>query len=113
MPGGDGGDPFGGGNYRDPFERLLGSQEAQDWAFSGEFFSDFESSNVRAISYDHADRVLAVEYRDGARWYYSPVTLTQAMELYEAPSKGTYIWDHVRIRGTVHAHQVDAWPGGL
>jgi hypothetical protein len=104
MPGGDGGDPF---------ERPLGSQEAQDWANSGEFFSDFESSNVRAISYDRAGRTLAVEYRDGARWYYSPVSLAEAVGLYEAPSKGVYIWDNIRIRGTVHEHQVDAWPGGL
>jgi hypothetical protein len=108
MPGGDGGDPF-----RDPFERPLGSQEAQDWAFSGEFFSDFESSNVRAISYDHADRVLAVEYDGGRRQYYSPVTLAQAMELYEAPSKGIWLWDNIRVRGTVSGHQVDTWQGGL
>ncbi len=80
---------------------------AEEWAYSGEFWSGFSSSNVRSLAYDHEGEKLTVEYQGGTFWEYR-VTLPMALALYGAPSKGTWIWDHVKVRGTVHGHQVEA-----
>lgn len=80
----------------------------EQWAYSGEWFSGFKSSNVKSFAYDYKRNALAVEYQGQLFWEYSPVSLTKALSLYHAPSKGTWIWDNIKVRGTIHQHRVGA-----
>ena len=79
---------------------------AEAWANSGEWFDGFASSNVRAFQYDGQDERLVIEYKDGSFYAYHPVRFDMAVALYDAPSKGTWVWDHLRVRGTVFGYQV-------
>lgn len=89
--------------------RLLTDAEA--WSESDAWFSGFSSSNVRAIRYELGEQRLHVEYGKAgeppSHYYYEGVAQPTAIALYEAPSKGTFIWDRVRVRGTVTGHQYD------
>lgn len=66
------------------------------------------SSNVATLQYDPEHELLTVGYGNGDRWEYGPVSRGQAEDLALVPSKGTWLWDHVRVRGkgNRHRHQV-------
>jgi hypothetical protein len=66
------------------------------------------SSNVAAAQYFGETRELMVEYLDGAAWIYGDISLAEAEAFARAPSKGTWIWDVVKVRGTVHDHKKPA-----
>ncbi len=72
-----------------------------------------ESTNVYAYSYDVDSWTLYVRFRSGetgaagSLYSYSHVTPAKFLLMYAAPSKGTFIWDHLRIRGTISGHQHD------
>ena len=74
-----------------------------------------KSSNVHSYSYDFAVRVLYVRYLQGKGrhkskgplYAYSSVMPDLFLEMYKAPSKGKWIWDALRIRGTISGHKKD------
>lgn len=73
-----------------------------------------ESSNVHSFRYDYERAALYVRFlgkaRGGGRgplYRYSDVEPELFLSLQRAASKGGWIWDHVRIRGTVSGHQKD------
>lgn len=84
----------------------LTEQETRDF-LNGEL-TFLSSSNVVAAQYHPDIQSLMVEYKEGVAWIYDPVPLSMAIAFINAPSKGTFIWDAVKIRGTVHEHQVNA-----
>jgi hypothetical protein len=73
------------------------------------------SSNVHSYSYDFAVRILYVRYLQGKGQHkvkgplygYSNVMPDLFLEMYKAPSKGKWIWDALRIRGTMSGHKKD------
>lgn len=69
------------------------------------------SSNVSKANYDPDRNLLIITYKSGDVWAYV-VSEEEAVDFYHAPSKGTWIWDHVRVRGegNKHKHQVPAHP---
>lgn len=83
---------------------------AEIWIESGDWFSGFSSSNVRAISYQKEDERLLIEFgekdKPSSFYAYTPVSPLLALALFKAPSKGTWVWDHLRVRGTVFGYQV-------
>jgi hypothetical protein len=57
------------------------------------------SSNVSWHQY-HADRgVLVIGYLNGSMYAYGSVSEAEAVSLLFATSKGTWVWDHIRVRG--------------
>lgn len=71
----------------------------------GERFDRFASSNVEAIQYDITTSQLYVRYQ-GGRWYrYDGVTKTEAQQFWAGYSKGTMVWDILRVRGTKDGHR--------
>lgn len=72
-----------------------------------------DSSNVYAFGYDVDSRTLYVRYRAaprfgggmGSLYAYDGVSMDKFLSLYESPSKGTWMWDNVRIRGTWSGHR--------
>lgn len=88
---------------------------------TGEMVRTPESSNVYAYGYDIETRNLYVRFRapgetdkTGARpnragplYSYAHVPPEIFLRFLQAPSKGVWIWDNVRIRGTLSGHQYD------
>jgi len=87
----------------------------REWLYQGKF-EKVTSSNVYAIAYDLASRALFVQYRfwapgetrtgPGPIYRYEDVAPKLALDAYDAISKGVWIWDKLRIRGSVAGHQV-------
>ncbi len=65
------------------------------------------SSNVAAAQYHNDSGELMIEYLNGDAWLYT-VSRAMAEDFARAPSKGIFVWDRIKIRGTVHEHQVPA-----
>lgn len=57
------------------------------------------SSNVSWIQYDQDWPRLLIGYLNGKAYAYSNVTPAEAAGLLFAPSKGTWLWNNVRVRG--------------
>ena len=74
-----------------------------------------ESSNVYAYSYDLDNWTMHVRFQSpienssgpGPLYAYHTVPPKIFLSMYQAPSKGTFIWDEIRIRGTVSGHHFD------
>ncbi|MEM6798550.1 MAG: KTSC domain-containing protein, partial [Planctomycetota bacterium] len=76
-----------------------------------------ESSNVYGFRYDIDRSTLYVRYLQatasgggktmGPLYGYSNVPPDVFLAMIDAPSKGTFIWDRIRIRGTVSGHRYD------
>jgi hypothetical protein len=72
-----------------------------------------QSSNVYAYWYDYDKRRLYIQFWEtnnksqspGPTYWYESVTTEQFISLYKADSKGTWIWDNIRVRGTVSSHR--------
>ncbi len=68
-----------------------------------------DSSNVAEAAYDADASRLLVRFDSGhGHWY--AVSPSQARDFYEAPSKGTWLWDNVRVRGSKTEHRVPHGP---
>jgi hypothetical protein len=57
------------------------------------------SSNVLWLRYYQDRDVLLIGFRNNSAYAYSGVTAGEAASLLFAPSKGIWIWDHIRVRG--------------
>lgn len=72
---------------------------------------DFTSTNVHWVQYDKEVQRLFIEYRsghktDGRLYAYSPVSETLARAAFESSSKGIFVWDNLRLRGTLLGHRL-------
>ncbi len=81
------------------------------------------SSNVHSYGYDWRRRRLYVRFLgtsqggarigEGALYGYDGVSPKLFLDLLDASSKGTWVWDNLRIRGTISGHQFDYALRGL
>ncbi len=78
-------------------------EEEREFIWYGAFHP-VESSNVYGARYSWQRKVLTVTYLNGATWAYSPISKKQAVEFITGPSKGTFLWDKVRVRGVGNSH---------
>lgn len=89
-------------------------------ALTGAWIETPESSNVFAFSFDIDAHRLYVRFKDrapkgekvrshepGAIYAYYNVPLTLFQSMLDAGSKGGWVWDNLRIRGTVSGHRYD------
>ncbi len=83
------------------------AQEDVDAFLNGEM-QQLLSSNVDKAQYDSERQILYIWYLGGECWAYDPYTEKEAAMFMEAPSKGGFIWDHIKVKGTVHQHQRNA-----
>lgn len=80
----------------------MGRGEAPDMEsfMYGEPYSRFASSNVAVIQFDVTANQLYVQFLNG-RWYrYSQVSKQEAQAMWATASKGVWVWDHLRGRGS-------------
>lgn len=73
-------------------------------------FVPVTSTYCKAVAYDAGERAIGIQYGDGEEWWYSPYSEDEARDFYDSGSKGTWAWDHIRIRGSRHRHQRGAHP---
>ena len=98
------------GSYRrdiEAEEEEVAFGHLQEAGFLGGEWVNVQSSNVAAIRFDKERLILEVRFLDGSSYEYFQVSPEEAESLYVAPSKGKWVWDHLRIRGTKLGHQKD------
>ncbi len=92
----------------------LGSSPFVENFLDGFPLGQFASSNVWAVTYDRTKSHLYVQYMGGkgrkrsgpGRWYqYRQVSVSEAKSIYNAASKGIFIWDNIRKRGSKNGHK--------
>lgn len=101
--------PVGGGMRRFPVSHPI---------VTAEWIRTPESSNVYAFRYVYDTRTLHVAFRQwtptegksrsrGPIYGYYHVGPEVFLGFIDAPSKGAFVWDSLRVRGTVSGHQYD------
>lgn len=63
------------------------------------------STNVEAAQYDHEKNILIITFKEGSQYAYSNVSLQEAVGFAQSASKGGWVWNNLRIRGTKHGHR--------
>lgn len=88
---------------------------------TGEMVPSPQSSNVHSFGYDNNSSYLYVRFKapkapgakgprpqsPGSLYRYAAVMPEKFLRMYQAHSKGTWIWDNIRQRGTVSGHTHD------
>jgi len=77
-----------------------------------------DSSNVHSVGYDLEHHLLYVRYLDpagraGPLYGYHDVRPEEFLDLLDAPSKGTWVWDNLRERGTVAGYRKPYFLAGV
>lgn len=75
------------------------------WLRTGQW-ETVSSTNVVAIGYDAAQQLIRIRYKNGEQWEYGPFNEDMARRLYLTGSKGIWVWDYIKVRGTKDQHQV-------
>jgi hypothetical protein len=92
-------------------QRQLENNPAYRFLYKGDVVTGFSSSNVKAFWYDIEKHLLYIQFKDQSTYEYGArlrgVTTEFALSLFYAKSKGTWVWDNLRIRGTKLGHKVD------
>lgn len=91
-----------------------GTGSGREWKLSAAEVNDFlqsaqtmlvNSSNVAAAQYHWDRKELYVWFKGGTAYAYSDVTMSEALTFATARSKGSWVWDVLRIRGTKYGHR--------
>jgi hypothetical protein len=86
-------------------KRLLSTDEVEGFVYAGEPLV-VASSNVGPLAqYTIDTQQLMLEFLDGSAYLYDDVTPDEAFDFAAAPSKGEWVWNHLRIRGTKNDHR--------
>lgn len=66
-----------------------------------------QSSNVARIGYDPFKNggTLKIIFKDENEYHVWPMSPSEMEDFYDAGSRGSWYWDHVRVRGTKLGHQ--------
>ena len=100
---------------REPAKRDLSAENIAKWQLlSGDVVAGFiydgkvlpvHSTNVTFAQYLHGKEQMIVGFKNGAVYRYSNVSEGEAIEFAQAQSKGLWVWDRLRVRGSRTAHQ--------
>ena len=85
-------------------QEYIPANEVEDFLYN-EGLLFVNSSNVGAVQYFEQDRKLMVEFLGGSAYLYSNVSLEEAKSFANAQSKGAWVWDNLRVRGSKTAHR--------
>lgn len=71
------------------------------------YWLPFHSTNVRAVKYDIDSQKMFIEFKGkGGPYEYDGISKEKAMTFLQAGSKGGWVWDNLRVRGSKTKHQV-------
>lgn len=92
------------GSYEEQLKRgheQVSEDEVRDFLFNEQLFF-VNSSNVSAIQYFPATQQMMIEYRNGSAYMYDQISSDLALKFATVHSKGSAVWDELRVRGTVY-----------
>ena len=81
----------------------LSVEEVDDFVNGGQPLF-VHSSNVVSAQYYPIERKMLIQFKDG-RYMYSNVSEQEALNFAQAQSKGAFVWDTFRVRGSKTAHR--------
>lgn len=84
--------------------RRLTQQQVEQFVYEQELLT-VNSSNVANAQYFLDSRQMAVEFLNGGAYLYNNVTEDEAIAFASAQSKGVWVWDYLRVRGSKTAHR--------
>jgi len=64
-----------------------------------------QSSNVAWFRWLPGEDAMEISYLDGSVYRYEDIPLEMAFDMYRSGSKGGFVWDRLRVRGTVFGYQ--------
>lgn len=82
----------------------ISAEEVEAYVYKGAALP-VHSSNVEHIQYDINKKVLIVSFHGGGQYSYQQVSEQEAINFAQAFSKGKFIWDTFRVRGSRTAHK--------
>ncbi len=85
------------------WEQLTG-HEVENFAYS-QVKLRLHSSNAAWAQYNHHDKELDVGFNNGGVYRYSNVDVREAIAFIKAASKGSWLWDNIRVRGSRTGHK--------
>lgn len=103
---------FAIGLGKDPTDknrRKMPSKDVEGFIYDGDLIY-VNSSNVLAAQYHPEVNKMMVEFHGGkssgySAYLYSNVSIDEAISFAQAQSKGAWVWDHLRVRGSRTAHK--------
>jgi hypothetical protein len=79
--------------------------EVNEFLFGGSIIP-VASSNVGAVQYDAENRIMRVQFlKTALPFAYSDVSLAEAESFISSASKGQWVWDNLRVRGSSTRHK--------
>lgn len=82
----------------------IGEEEGGDFLSGGNMIF-VNSSNVAGVQYFPEVEKMMVEFIGGGAYLYSNISLAEARSFLQAQSKGGWVWDYLRVRGSRTAHK--------
>lgn len=86
-------------------EMRVAKADSELEAFLAGVIIEVISSNVWRCQFVVEEQTLYVQYRNGNWYWYTGISEDEATQLYHAGSKGKWVWDCLRVRGTVFGHK--------
>lgn len=83
---------------------MLTGSEVEEFLYDAKFLP-VHSSNVAGTQYFFDKEELVVDFLDGSSYKYYDVTLQEAEDFTKAQSKGGWVWDVLRVRGSDTQHK--------
>lgn len=65
------------------------------------------SSNISSAGHDPDKKILEVEFLNGDIYQYSPITSEGFQLFMNAPSKGKFIWNHIRNNKAIDTKKLE------
>lgn len=78
--------------------QTLSGEKVAGFIYDGEILF-VHSSNVAALQYHKDESKLMVEFLDGSAYLYWPISESKAIQFVKEMSKGSAVWNHLRVRG--------------
>lgn len=60
---------------------------------------NFNHERIASIQWEPDELKLTIIFRNGEQYRYDPVSREKVLEFWAAPSKGTWMWDNLLVRG--------------
>lgn len=84
--------------------KWIKQQDVVDFLYRGKPLL-VHSSNVKLFQYDRNKNALYIEFLNNAGYVYDEISPMEAYHIISQWSKGTSVWDNLRIRGTKYGHR--------
>jgi hypothetical protein len=86
---------------------IVPAEEVEAFLYDGAILY-VSSSMVSFAIYNRKEENIIIQYHTGPPWKYSPFNEQEALDFVLANSKGNFVWDRIRVRGSKTKHKKNA-----